>query len=417
MPNSSSSSNAATTTIVCCVLVAFCEGFDLQAAGVAAAGIAPEFKPTPEQLGRFFSASTFGLFLGALGGGRLADTLGRRSTLIASIALFGLFSILTAQAWSIASLTGARLLTGLGLGGAFPTLVAWVNEHSAPTRRRANVALVYSAMPFGGALVSLMSMLTESAHWRFVFIAGGIAPLVLVPILLWGLHEALPVRSAHGAPQESGPHAPVPKTGSFIAIFGDGRAVATLLLWVSCFLGLLTVYLMLSWLPTMLHDAGFSKIQAGCAQIAFNVGGALSALLLGELLESKLRNPSIAATFIAAPFLVILLSRSSHEFGLVVAASFSLGGALLAAQGYFYASAASTYPTSIRGIGSGATVAAGRLGSIVGPLLGGMLTAAGHRSTQLLAEIVPLVVLGSVTAFAFAWRTSRTRDAAAPDCP
>ncbi len=417
MPNSSSSSNAATTTIVCCVLVAFCEGFDLQAAGVAAAGIAPEFKPTPEQLGRFFSASTFGLFLGALGGGRLADTLGRRSTLIASIALFGLFSILTAQAWSIASLTGARLLTGFGLGGAFPTLVAWVNEHSAPTRRRANVALVYSGMPFGGALVSLMSMLTESAHWRFIFIAGGIAPLVLVPILLWALHEALPVRSVNDAPQDSGPLAPMPKTGSFIAIFGDGRAVATLLLWISCFLGLLTVYLMLSWLPTMLRDAGFSKIQAGCAQIAFNVGGALSALLLGELLESKLRNPSIAATFIAAPFLVVLLSRSSHEFGLVVAASFGLGGALLAAQGYFYASAANTYPTSIRGIGSGATVAAGRLGSIVGPLLGGMLTAAGHRSTQLLAEIVPLVVLGSLTAFAFAWRTSRTRDTVAADCP
>jgi MFS transporter, AAHS family, 3-hydroxyphenylpropionic acid transporter len=415
MPNSSGSSNAATTTIVCCVLVAFCEGFDLQAAGVAAVGIAPEFKPTPEQLGRFFSASTFGLFLGALGGGRLADTLGRRSTLIASIALFGLFSILTAQAWSIASLTGARLLTGLGLGGAFPTLVAWVNEHSAPTRRRANVALVYSGMPFGGALVSLMSMLTESAHWRLIFIAGGIAPLLLVPILLWALHEALPVRGATGALEDGAAHATMPKTGSFIAIFGDGRALATLLLWVSCFLGLLTVYLMLSWLPTMLRDAGFSKIQAGCAQIAFNAGGALSALLLGELLESKMRNPSIAVTLIAAPFLVFLLSRSSHEFGLAVAAAFGLGGALLAAQGYFYASAASIYPTSIRGVGSGATVAAGRLGSIVGPLLGGLLTAAGHRSTQLLSEIVPLVVLGSLTAFAFAWQTSRARGAAAAD--
>jgi AAHS family 3-hydroxyphenylpropionic acid transporter len=289
--------------------------------------------------------------------------------------------------------------------------VAWVNEHSAPTRRRANVALVYSGMPFGGALVSLMSMLTESAHWRLIFIAGGIAPLVLVPALLWALSEP-PVRSTAGAQAGSAPHAaPMPKTGSFIAIFGDGRAVATLLLWVSCFLGLLTVYLMLSWLPTLLRDAGLSKIQAGCAQIAFNLGGALSALLLGELLESRLRNPSVAATLIAAPFLVFLLSRSSHEFVLEVAAAFGLGGALLAAQGYFYASAASIYPTSIRGVGSGATVAAGRLGSIVGPMLGGMLTAAGHRSTQLLSELVPLVVLGSLSAFAFAWRTSGARHA------
>jgi MFS family permease len=89
MNDSSSASNTAAGTIVCCVLVALCEGFDLQAAGVAAAGIAPEFGPTPEQLGRFFSASTLGLFLGALAGGRLADTLGRRSILVASIALFG----------------------------------------------------------------------------------------------------------------------------------------------------------------------------------------------------------------------------------------------------------------------------------------------------------------------------------------
>jgi AAHS family 3-hydroxyphenylpropionic acid transporter len=397
MNNSSSASNTAVATIVCCVLVALCEGFDLQAAGVAAAGIAPEFRPTPEQFGKFFGASTFGLFLGALAGGRLADTLGRKGILVASIALFGSFSILTTQAWSIASLTGARLLTGFGLGGAFPTLVAWVNEHSAPTRRRANVALVYAGMPFGGALVSLLSMLIESVHWRVLFVVGGIAPLVLVPVLLQVLHPAQPVRGKA-----------MPETGSFLAIFRDDRAPATLLLWASCFLGLLTVYLMLSWLPTLLRDAGFSKIEAGCAQIAFNVGGALAALLLGELLEGKLRNPSIVATMIASPFLVLLLSRSSHEFVLAVAAAFGLGGALLAAQGYFYASAASIYPTSIRGVGSGATVAAGRLGSVAGPMLGGALTAAGHRSTQLLSEIVPLVVLGSVVALAFAWHTART---------
>ncbi len=307
-------------------------------------------------------------------------------------------------------MTGARLLTGFGLGGAFPTLVAWVNEHSAPTRRRANVALVYGGMPFGGALVSLLSMLTESAHWRAIFLAGGIAPLVLVPVLLWALHEARPARGgAAGAPEERGLGESLPKTGSFLAILGDGRAPATLLLWVSCFLGLLTVYLMLSWLPTLLRDAGFSKVEAGCAQIAFNVGGALSALLLGELLEGKLRNPGIVATMIAAPLLVFLLSRSSHDIALAVAAAFGLGGALLAAQGYFYASAASIYPTPIRGVGSGATVAAGRLGSIAGPMLGGALTAAGHHSTQLLSEIVPLVVLGSLVALAFAWHTSRTR--------
>ena len=108
----------ATATIVSCVAVAFCEGFDLQAAGVAAGGIASEFKPTPDQLGTFFSASTLGLFGGALIGGRISDSFGRKRTLIWSVVTFGVFSILTAAAPDIHTLAWARLLSGVGFGGA-----------------------------------------------------------------------------------------------------------------------------------------------------------------------------------------------------------------------------------------------------------------------------------------------------------
>jgi MFS transporter, AAHS family, 3-hydroxyphenylpropionic acid transporter len=401
--NSSTIRNSAMLTIACCVLAALCEGFDLQAAGVAAAGISADFKPAPEQLGRFFSASTLGLFLGALFGGRLSDSLGRKRLLVASIALFGLFSILTSQASDIGHLTFARLLTGLGLGGAFPTLVAWVNEQSAERRRRANVALVYSAMPIGGALVSLMSLLNSPAHWRLIFIVGGVAPLALALVVQWALRPSPSLRDANvGTTAIS-----MPKAGSFRAIFQEGRTASTLLLWLSCFLGLLTVYLLLSWLPTLLVGMGFTPVQAAGAQIAFNVGGALSALLLGQLLEGALRNPGILTTFFAAPVLVFLISRAPSEFSVIAAIVFALGGALLAAQGYFYAAAASAYPSSIRGVGAGATVAAGRLGSVVGPQIGGVLKAAGHGSAQLFSDILPLVILGSAAALVFAWRTRR----------
>src|SRR5882757_9008820 len=112
------------STIVFCTLVALCEGIDLQAAGVAAAGIGAEFHPSPDQFGTFFSASTFGLFFGALLGGRLADSIGRKRVLVASIGVFGLFSLLTAFAGDVELLVVARLLTGLGLGGALPMLLA-----------------------------------------------------------------------------------------------------------------------------------------------------------------------------------------------------------------------------------------------------------------------------------------------------
>jgi MFS transporter, AAHS family, 3-hydroxyphenylpropionic acid transporter len=93
----------------------------------------------------------------------------------------------------------------------------------------------------------------------------------------------------------------------------------------------------------------------------------------------------------------------------VVIVAFSLGGVLIAAQSYYYASAPIVYPTTIRGVGSGATVAAGRLGSVIGPKLGGILKTLGHGSAQLLGDLVPLVVLGSVAGFAFAFITIKKR--------
>src|SRR5262252_10669270 len=179
-----------TGTIAACIGVAFCEGFDLQAAGVAASGIVSELRPTSAQLGTFFSASTLGLFAGALLGGRLSDSYGRKRILIGSIVVFGLFSILTAAAHDIQALLWARLATGLGLGGVFPTLLALVSESSSPCRRNANVALAYSGMPFGGAVASLVSMLSAPEHWRLIFIAGGVTPLILAPLLHRVLRES-----------------------------------------------------------------------------------------------------------------------------------------------------------------------------------------------------------------------------------
>lgn len=411
-PVSSSSDRAlrATGTVAACVCAAFCEGFDLQAAGVAAAGIAAEFRPTPEQLGTFFSASSLGLFAGALIGGRLSDSLGRKRTLIIAIALFGLFSILTTLAGDIQMLAWIRLATGAGLGGALPNLLALVNESSAPTRRRANVALMYCGMPFGGALASLLSMVSAPEHWRWIFAAGGAAPLLLAPAMVWLVCESPQFAQRSRVPST----ARMPRSGSVVAIFEAGRAVPTLLLWISSFLGLLILYLLLSWLPTLLVGSGFSKAEAAGAQVAFNVGAGLAALLLGQLLESRFRHVTVLVTFIAVPLTVLALSKSPHLLVLVVVVVFALGCAVVGAQSFLYAVAPGCYPTTIRGVGMGAVVAIGRLGSIVGPKLGGMLKAAGHGSAQLLMDILPLVVLGSVVALAFWGWISRAASAETP---
>jgi AAHS family 3-hydroxyphenylpropionic acid transporter len=278
-----------------------------------------------------------------------------------------------------------------------------VNETSQPTRRQANVALVYAGMPFGGAIASLISMVIEPGAWRSIFLAGGIVPLLLAPTMIWVVRES-PVFSGRNGTRAG---ISMPRAGSFVAIFAGRRAVATTLLWISSFLALLTLYLLLSWLPTLLVGNGFSKPEAAGAQIAFNVGGGLAVLLLGQLLERSSRNLSIVTVFVAMPVTLLMLSRAPHDLTVVVTIVFALGAAVVAAQGYLYTVVPGVYPHSIRGIGVGAMVAVGRAGSIVGPKLGGALKGAGHGSAQLLLDILPLVVLCSAVALVFAFRASR----------
>lgn len=394
-------------TILFCVLVAFCEGIDLQAAGVAAAGIVPEFTPNPDQLGTFFSASTLGLFFGALIGGRLADSIGRKRVLVASVGLFGLCSLLTPLAWDIGSLSVARLLTGLGIGGALPILIALVSESGGERRHSGSVAMVYAATPTGGAFASLLSLLMVAAHWRVIFVVGGVAPLLLAPLIAVAMPESAAFQSIRPAARGGGRMAAI--LASFAAIFAGGRALRTLLLWVSFFLGLLVLYLLLNWLPTLLVGDGLTRVQAAGAQIGFNVGGAMAALVIGYLLGGRMRSIAIVATFVAFPILLVALARAPAELGIIVGLVFVLGCSVMAAQGFLYAMSPIGYPIPIRGAGVGAAVAAGRIGSFVGPKLGGILKAAGHGPSQLLMDLLPIVIVGSICALLLAWRTLRNQ--------
>ena len=405
----------ATVTILLCALGAIFEGVDLQVAGVAAPGIVGEFKPDPQQLGIFFSASTLGLCGGALLGGRLSDWMGRKRILIASVAVFGLFSLLSAAAPSFWTLTLARLLTGLGLGGAFPIFVALTAESSFPKRRSFNVAVVYSAMPFGGAVVSLLSMLVGSAHWRQLFMIGGVAPLLVAPIMAAYLRESQAFERtlvAEGVAAAQGAAA-AQQTG-FRAVFAEGRASRTLLLWASFFLGLLTLYLLLNWLPTLLLGYGLDKRHASLAQVAFNLGGAIAALFVGRLLDGPYRRGTAVVVFAALPVSLGCLALAPQRSSLIVFIVLMLGILVLAAQVVMYAMAPQCYPTRIRGVGVGTAVAFGRIGSIAGPAIAGVLVARGLATSQLLLTLVPVTIVGGICAITLVWVMSKNLGDADP---
>jgi AAHS family 3-hydroxyphenylpropionic acid transporter len=386
-------------SIFLCFLATLCEGIDLQTAGVAAAGIRQQFHPDSQLLSYFFSAGTFGLFVGAIVGGRLADRIGRKRVLVGSIVIFGLFSLATAWAWDISSLTAMRLVTGLGLGGALPNLISIGSENAAPHRRNASVALIYSGTPLGGTLASVVSLLVTTAQWKAIFVFGGILPLVIAPIIATYLAESAAFdRLKSGALVVGGNRA------ALFSFLEEGRAGRTFLLWSSFLLSLLTLYLLLNWLPTLLASNGSSKSQVAIAMIGFNTGGFLSTVCIGMYLETRLRRGGVLATFVGMPLLLTILAHTSGQGMLVSLIIAALGAAVVASQGILYAYAPQIYPTRNRGTGVGFAVGMGRLGSIIGPVFGGSLVGSGLSASGVLTGLLPVVCVGSVCAIVLAWR-------------
>lgn len=362
--------------------------------GVAAPRLVVEFGLSPHESALLFSAATLGLAVGAVIGGRLADRVGRIRTLGAALLLFGLFSLLTAASTSVATLFAARLLTGLGLGGAMPNFIALAAESAPPRHRLAVATAVMAAMPMGGVLAGLVALgAAWGWNWRAIFWVGGVAPLL--PALLSWRMPAGP-RIAHGA-------------GARIesvrgALFAQRRAGTTLLLWVGFFFTQLVLLLMLNWLPSLVLGMGFTRTQASIASICFNLSGSVGAILLGRLHAGTQRRAWVVATYGGMAIALAGVGVVGANFGLAALACGLAGLFVIGAQLILFALAPLYYPFEMRGTGVGAAVAVGRSGSVVGPLIAGALLARGGSGASVLAAIVPFVIIGGAAAFALAYR-------------
>ena len=272
-----SPSRRSTLTIALCFIVALIEGFDLQAAGTAAAGLRQSFALDPKMMGWVFSVGIIGLLPGAFFGGWVADRIGRKKILVGAVLLFGLFSLCTAYVESYSSLLLVRFMTGLGLGAALPNLIALCAEAVSERRRGTAISVMYCGVPLGGALAAVVAMFS-SEHWQTTFIIGGLVPLLVVPLMAWLLPESSAFRQHTTS-------AGTRRASTTQALFGEGRGRTTLALWLSYFFTLTVMYMLLNWLPSLLLEQGFSKPQAGLVQMLFNIGGALGSLLGGLLLD------------------------------------------------------------------------------------------------------------------------------------
>lgn len=405
MGKSASGTNLQTSgrrVLILCLCAAMIEGFDIQAAGVAAPKLGPALGLEPGQMALFFSSATFGLIFGAIVGGRIADRFGRRAGLTLSLLIFGLFSLATALAGTFPALVFMRFLTGVGLGGALPNLVAIASEALSRERRGTAVGLMYAGIPIGGAVASAVSILGMHDSWESIFVIGGILPIVLVPVLLLSLPD-LKVARDHGDKPGIG--------ATYRSIFGPSSWQTTLLLWVGFFFSLLVLYLLLNWLPALMVAKGFSKYDAGIVQIVFNIGGAVGSLMVGRALDGIHRRRAVILSYGLLVLALIGVAVLPNNLALAIVSGVLLGATIIGVQAILYGLAPQSYAQDVRGTAVGLAVAAGRLGSVAGPLLAGALVAGGKSATEVLLGIVPIAIIGGLASLLLVSRLTRAHNA------
>ena len=352
--------------------------------------------------------------LGTLAFGFAGDRYGRKAALIPSMVIFGVGSFITIWATSLTELMAIRFFTGIGLGGALPNIIALASEY-APARKRASmVTMMFCGFPLGAVAGGILSaQLIPTLGWESVFILGGVLAVAFVPVVYVALPESIrflasrpqyaalvsdimhridPRLSASSETQFTLAEAAMTKS-SVRSLFTDNRAVGTLLIWTMFFMTLLLSYFLVNWLPLLLRQAGFPLEQAVLGTVVLNAGGIIGCIVLGRLIDRYGPYAVIAPAYIVGAVFIGCIGLTESTPALTMPIIFVAGFFAIGAQFSAVALAAAFYITPIRATGVGWSMGVGRVGSMIGPVVGGILVGAGFslQGLFLMAAITPVL--------------------------
>ncbi len=406
--------------VVLCCLIVVADGMDVAIMGFVAPSIIHEWTISRPAFGLVMSAAPIGLVIGALVAGPSADRFGRKKVLITSVFLFGIFTILTSQTGSPVEMAVLRLLTGIGLGAAMPNTTTLLSEYAPQRMRALMITIMFTGFNLGSALIGFVAAWLIPVHgWRAVLLFGGALPLVLIPLQLWLLPESarlLAVRRASPArigallnrvcsTAFSGEETfvsnepPLPTSKPIGVLFSQGYGQVTVALWVTYFMGLLVIYLLTGWLPTLIKDAGLSVSTAAEVTAMFQVGGTIGAIVVGWIMDRVRPAPVIAIAYLCGALCVALLAWAGALSSVLTWLVFAVGFCMSGAQTGLNAYAPGRYPTAARATGVSWMLGMGRFGSIFGSAIGGALLGLGWRFGAILSMLALPAVLAAAAIF------------------
>ncbi|MGO4191573.1 MFS transporter [Arthrobacter sp. YAF17] len=405
--------------VVLCFVIALLDGFDTQSIAFIGPAIAEDFGLKATDMTWVITASTVGMCVGAMSLGTFGDRIGRKKTILLALALFGVFSLAGAFAQSLEQIVILRFLIGLGMGGATPALLALTAEYSPKSRRGTFMTLVLLGLPGGALLGGLVAAAwLPVLGWRGIFLVGGVLPLIMVLICMRMLSESPVFLAAKGTPAadaearqimaavSGGPVSPdavlttndkAEERSSVAALFSAKYRMVTIAVFATYLLNWIAWFLLLLWMPTALKMLGLAGSQAAMGTVTVNGAFILFAIPLSIILPKVNPRNLLLVMFGAGILIAIGLGLAGSNFALVFVliglAGFGIGGQQLALN-YLIANA---YPTQLRATATGWGIGIGRLGSIVGSALGGVILTGLGVSGYFMALAVPLVLAGLAT--------------------
>jgi MFS transporter, AAHS family, 4-hydroxybenzoate transporter len=412
--------------LLCCAVL-FVDGFDVQGITYVAPEISKAWGLQRGAFGPTFSAGLFGVMLGAILLAPLADRIGRRRVIIWSCVAFGLCTLVTPLMGNLTELLVLRFFTGLGLGAALPNAIGLASEY-APRKRRASIVMfVSSGISLGSIAVGIVAaQVIATIGWQAVFVVGGALPLLLAAALWRWLPESIrfaalvPGREAEAKqllrqikpdlPRDEDLRLQSTAEGGKAAVadlFRSGLGRSTVLVWIAFFMSLLNVYLAINWLPTSLTASGFTSAEAAVITSMYHVGGVLGTYACGLLMDRLGAHTILIFAFLVAVvgFYTFATSPAMPQWTTTLLLM-ALGLGVIGGQVGIVTLASMIYPVQIRSTGLGWALGIGRVGSIVGPTIGGLMLATGLDAKHIYLVCVVPALVGALSIALLRWRAS-----------
>lgn len=400
------------TILLLCGLLMVLDGFDVQSISYVAPAILQDWHLEKAQLGVVFSSGLFGLLLGSLIFSYFSDKFGRRPILLGATLFFAVCMFVTAWVDNLTNLVIIRFLTGLGLGAIMPNAMALCGEIT-PRRQRISVMMMISCGFTIGAMLGgfLAAYMIPQFGWRSIFWLGGILPLFTFFLLFFLIPESLQFMGLKNSKhpkiastlQTFYPNDIIPSNfatpqstnkASILSLFEANRAKFTLSIWLISILNLISLYFLSSWLPTLAKAAGLSLQNSVLLGAVLQLGGTIGTFVMGFMIDKKGFYKILIPCFIIATIFIVLLGNVTQMLVLFFVVVFIVGFTVIGGQPALNAMSANYYPTEIRTTGVGWSLGVGRIGSVIGPVLGGWLVQYNLPPEQLFLFVaIPSVLI------------------------